>query len=443
MVVNSVTANSANVGLPTRGRFGRLLASVEWQASLYYWLDHHLYLQPDGGHLAAFELSSGTNLLPPPSIFTEALRTFDSEDYWEINTYTGPLGDDCLREAVTEYENVVNGWSLSQDNIAVTYGAHIGLKSALGAISSPEDATALVLGPQVPLIFQALVESGFCFREMWSSVPGKFVPSADEAIAAVSACHPDLLVLSSPNNPTGTVFSPDELSAICAAAISVGGKVLIDKILSDSALPDFPMPSGTCPQMDEWIQEGTCVVIDSLSKRRAISGLRTGYLLASDALIRRIALSGLGGCPPMLLSGTAAQELQISARLHRGGDDVSSSDRAHADELRQMRVATEQNFAAAKAALSDHWLWDTKDHPGINSVVALRFKHGVTDERQMCVALAEREVSCYPLSTFAASSGLHSSLESEGILELRMSSAVRPERFRETICRTRDALRAG
>ncbi|UYM03644.1 pyridoxal phosphate-dependent aminotransferase [Solicola gregarius] len=422
---------------------GAPIIDIDWLSTLYVWLDNTLYVAPDGTHVGDYELSSGTNQLTPPRLFTDALRAFGPRQYWEMNTYSGPLGDDQLRDAVATYENSVNGWSIGRDNVVVTYGAHEGVQIALRSLP-PSGRRALVLGPQVPLIFQALLQQGFSFRELWGEQQHELVPSTDRVLDTIAACHPDVVVLTSPNNPTGDTYAPDELDAIGAAVIDRGGHLVVDKILSDSCLPGSSMVDGTSHQMGEWIVGGRCLVVDSLSKRRAISGLRTGYLLAAEDVVARHSMIEIGGCPPLLLAAAAADDLTTSARIHAGAHNagyagLDAHDVAHGDDLQRMRSTVEHNFEFARDALGSHWAWDSKRPGCFNCVVGIHVDPALGDDRERCEMLFTEAVSCYPLSTFAADPRLVAG-RTAGLLELRLTCAAESVSFAETIARTKRAL---
>lgn len=437
-------------------RLGRQVSHIDWPSTLHHRLDHVYYADAQGLRPGPYEFSSGTNQLPPPRVFTDALRRFGPNDYWEINTYTGPLGDTALRDAVVTYENAVNGWRLVRDNVAITYGAHEGLRIALKALHARGNRRALILGPQVPLVFQALLREGFALQELWAADPRALLPSAGEALRGIARCAPDIVVLTSPNNPTGTAYRAAELEAIGAAAIDRGCVLVVDKILSDSSLPGSPMANGTCGPMGQWVAEGRCLVVDSLSKRRALSGIRAGYLLAAEEVVTCQSMVALGGCPPLLLATAAAADLNRSARLHTTTEEVLESDapeahvpkgevlegdRRHAEDLLRMRAAVEHNFQVARRVLEDFWVWDSKRPGRFNCVVGLRTRPGAGDDRDACLLLFTRQVTCYPLSTFAADPRLMEGREADGLLEARLTCAMDPARFEETMRRTRSALR--
>lgn len=420
---------------------GREIDHLDWRSTLYFWLENTLYVDSQGMYVGQHELSSGTNQLTPPRLYIDALRGFEPANYWEINTYSGPLGDIALRDAVANYENTVNGWRLGRDNVAMTAGAHEGIHIVLRALRRRGGKRVLVLGPQVPLMFQALLEEGFNFRELWSADGRALVPSTAEVLHALERIRPDTVLLTSPNNPTGARYRADELEAIGSAVVEQGGTLVVDKILSDSSLPGSPMPTGTCPRMGQWIESGRCLVVDSLSKRRALSGLRGGYILAAAEIVVEHSVTALGGCPPLLLTTAAAADLNCSARLHAATGPVTGADRAHADDLRRMRATVESNFAMARRILGDYWVWDSKQPGCMNCVVGLRVGPGLADDREKCVRLFTQQVTCFPLATFAADTRLLRGRDDTGLLEARLTVAMEPARFEETLRRTRSVLR--
>jgi histidinol-phosphate aminotransferase len=88
--------------------------------------------------------------------------------------------------------------------------------------------------------------------------------------------QPDIVLLASPNNPTGTALSPAVIAAVCDAA---PGIVVIDEAYVDygteSCIP--LLRGGTCPE--------NLLVVHTLSKSRALAGLRVGFAVGHPDLI--------------------------------------------------------------------------------------------------------------------------------------------------------------
>jgi histidinol-phosphate aminotransferase len=94
---------------------------------------------------------------------------------------------------------------------------------------------------------------------------------------AVAAMDPSVVIICSPNNPTGCVFDPKALVALLE---SFGGLVVVDEAY-------FEFSGQTVvPLLDHY---SNLVVLRTFSKAMALAGLRIGYLLASPQLVQEIA----------------------------------------------------------------------------------------------------------------------------------------------------------
>jgi len=126
------------------------------------------------------------------------------------------------------------------------------------------------------------------------------------AAAVVRELRPDVVFLTSPNNPTGTALPPGVIEAVCAAA---PGMVVVDEAYAEfardrrlTALDLLP----TCERL---------VVTRTMSKAFALAGARLGYLAASSAVVRALQIVRL----PYHLSAVTQAVARVAL--------------AHADEL--------------------------------------------------------------------------------------------------------------
>ena len=97
-----------------------------------------------------------------------------------------------------------------------------------------------------------------------------------QILALARELRPALMVICSPNNPTGSVLEPDDLEALCTAS---AGLVVVDEAYHEfsghSAVPLLA-------------RHPNLVVLRTFSKAMAMAGLRVGYLMADPALAREI-----------------------------------------------------------------------------------------------------------------------------------------------------------
>jgi histidinol-phosphate aminotransferase len=146
---------------------------------------------------------------------------------------------------------------------------------------------------------------------------------ADRAVAAVRELRPDVVFLTSPNNPTGTALPLDVVRAVCtsavptaasaaasaavSAAVSAGAMVVVDE-----AYAEFRR-SGTPSALELLPDYPRLVVTRTMSKAFAMAGARLGYLAAAPAVIDALLLVRL----PYHLS-TVTQAVARTALAHTG-----------------------------------------------------------------------------------------------------------------------------
>ena len=98
----------------------------------------------------------------------------------------------------------------------------------------------------------------------------------DAAVALIEAERPDVVLLTSPNNPTGTALDPDHTRAVLDAA---PGMVVVDE-----AYAEFRR-AGTPSALELLADHPRLVVTRTMSKAFALAGGRLGYLAAHPAVV--------------------------------------------------------------------------------------------------------------------------------------------------------------
>ena len=98
------------------------------------------------------------------------------------------------------------------------------------------------------------------------------------AVSVVDEHRPTVVLLPSPNNPTGTALPLTTVTAVCAAAARHGGIVVIDE-----AYGEFRR-AGTPSALEVLADTPNLVVSRTMSKAFALAGARLGYLAASEQI---------------------------------------------------------------------------------------------------------------------------------------------------------------
>ena len=141
-------------------------------------------------------------------------------------------GASFLRDTIAKYyEN--RGVSLSSDEVFVSSGASDELGDILDLFE--RSGSALVIEPAYPAYVDANVMAGRKIVHLASGEENSFLPEPSEEIKA------DLLYICSPNNPTGAVFSRNQLQAWVDFANENGSVILFDAayeaFIEDETLP--------------------------------------------------------------------------------------------------------------------------------------------------------------------------------------------------------------
>ena len=103
-----------------------------------------------------------------------------------------------------------------------------------------------------------------------------FAVDVAEAVDEVITRRPSLVLVTSPNNPTGTGMLLADIRAIATAAISVGAMVIVDEAYAEFRHEGVP---SACTLLADY---PNLVVVRTMSKAFALAGARLGYALVAD-----------------------------------------------------------------------------------------------------------------------------------------------------------------
>ena len=198
------------------------------------------------------------------------------DDQAKAETFHGYLpecGAPFFREAVQGHY-ARRGVRLETEEIFVSSGASDELGDLLELFDS--GSTALVIEPAYPAYVDANILAGHKVLHLPSGKENGFVPEPSMEHQA------DLLYICSPNNPTGAVFSREQLEKWVEFANQTGAVILFDAayeaFIRDKGVPHsiFEIPGA----------ERCAIEICSLSKTAGFTGTRCGYTVIPKALVR-------------------------------------------------------------------------------------------------------------------------------------------------------------
>ena len=218
--------------------------------------------------------------------------------------YMPECGAPFLRKAIADYY-AVNGVNVSADEVFVSSGASDELGDILDLFD--KDSSALVIEPAYPAYVDANIMAGRNIIHLASGEENGFLPEPDESTVA------DIIYICSPNNPTGAVFSRNQLQAWVDFANEKGSVILFDAAY-EAFIEDESLPHS----IFELDGAETCAIeICSLSKTAGFTGTRLGYTVIPKRLIRNgMSLNG------MWLRNRTTKTNGVSYIIQKGGAAV-------------------------------------------------------------------------------------------------------------------------
>ena len=227
-----------------------------------------------------YDFSLGNPDLPPPPEIKTAMQELAAvSDQPFAFGYMPNAGENSAREALAKLVSKEQNMTIPANNIIATCGAAGGINAFFRAV--------LNRGDEVICPAPYFVEYGFYvgnFGGILKPVASKKDFSLDvDAIAATVNANTRAIILNSPNNPTGKIYSRAELTAVAGvlrAAREKYGRMIY--IVADEPYRFLNFDGMEIPSMLD-IYDGA-VVIGSFSKSLSLPGERIGYIAVSPKL---------------------------------------------------------------------------------------------------------------------------------------------------------------
>lgn len=211
---------------------------------------------------------------------------FDSINNLSCNLlpYVNSQGIAPLIEEVQKYYSRL-GATFTSDEIFVTNG---GSEALLYALIATCDAESEVLVPEpfysnyntiARIINVNLVPVITCVED------GFHLPSKDKVIAAITK-NTKAILISNPANPTGVVYTKEEVLMLCDIAQEYGLWIIADEVYREFIYGGFETYSFSVVEK----VKNQVIIIDSISKRFSACGARIGFLLSSNQEVNQTVL---------------------------------------------------------------------------------------------------------------------------------------------------------
>jgi len=195
--------------------------------------------------------------------------------------YTPAAGIPELRAAIARVYQKTYGYRCSPDQVIVSNGAKHSIHNTLLAICGPGDE--VVISSPYWVSYSDLVEmTGASYVLVPTSIESNFKMSPTQLRAAITP-RTRLVMINSPSNPTGTVYTRQELEALADVVLESTVAVLSDEIYERLVYGDA---RATCfASLRPGLAERT-VTISGVSKSYAMTGWRIGWALGPTSVIK-------------------------------------------------------------------------------------------------------------------------------------------------------------
>ena len=200
--------------------------------------------------------------------------------------YTHNLGLPELRQAVADYMSQLHG-PIGMARIAITSGGVNALMLAAQALINAGDEVVAVTPVWPNLTAQALVMGANLTCVSLTPVQGQWQLDMAALKAAITPAT-RVLIVNSPNNPTGWTLSLAEQADILAHCRQTGTWVLADEVY-ERLYYENDTPNGCAPSfLDVAEPDDRLVVVHSFSKSFLMTGWRLGWLVMPEAMTQHM-----------------------------------------------------------------------------------------------------------------------------------------------------------
>ena len=262
------------------------------------------------------------------------------DDQSQPSTFHGYMpeaGAPFLRRAVRDYYEK-RGIRLKEEEVFIFSGASDELGDILDLFDP--SGTSLIAEPVYPAYADASVMAGRTVQRLPSNEADGFLPMPDERMRA------DLIYLCSPNNPTGAVYSKEQLERWVRYASDQGAVILFDAAY-EAFITDENLPRS----IFEIDGARSCAIeICSLSKTAGFTGTRLGYTLIPDTL----SICGMN-LWEMWMRNRTTKTNGVSYIIQRGGEAVFSDEGQR--QIRENLNVYRQNAMVLMKALDEAGIW--------------------------------------------------------------------------------------
>lgn len=234
-----------------------------------------------------YDYSLGNPSIPSPSQVNQAIRDILTDtDSLLVHGYTSAVGDLAARQAIADDLNARYHAGVKPENLFLGCGAAPELAAVFRALAVP-GAEILAIAPYFPEYKPFVENAGAAFKVVAPDVPDFQIRM--EAVAEMLTENTVAVIVNSPNNPSGVVYTRETLEALAALLTRKAGEYGHPiYIVADEPYRELVYDGAEAPFIP-LIYPDT-VVCYSYSKSLSLPGERIGYVYVPEAATDSAAL---------------------------------------------------------------------------------------------------------------------------------------------------------
>lgn len=218
-----------------------------------------------------YHLNIGQPDIETPSQFMDAIKNYDDK----VIAYGASKGEPFLIEAIQKYY-AEKGMHYEAGDIFITNGGSEALIFAVMSLCDPGDEI-MVFEPYYANYTTFATEFGAKINAVTTSVEnGYHLPDAAEIEKHITP-KTKAILLTNPGNPTGVVYTAEEMDTIARLAVKYDMAVIADEVYREFVYDGEYKSFGTMPELAE-----NLIIIDSVSKRYSACGARIGCIISKN-----------------------------------------------------------------------------------------------------------------------------------------------------------------
>ncbi len=243
-----------------------------------------------------FDFSIGNPTVPAPACIKEAIEDIlATRESAAVHGYTAAAGDGAVRQGLADYMNETYGAGVKADSFYMTCGAAASLTITLKALVECPDDEIILIAPFFPE-YTVFVQNAGAASVVLPPDTAQFQVSLDALENAVTP-HTRAVIINSPNNPSGVVYSADTYRKIAALlsrkSAEIGHPIYI---IADEPYREIIYDGLPILYVPDFYKD--TIICYSYSKSLSLPGERIGYILvppcAADADTVYAAVCGAG-----------------------------------------------------------------------------------------------------------------------------------------------------